>query len=334
MLLVFLYAVVHWFGWTDPWFVIKGQIPVDARLGDRDPRRPDGDRIVRLYCDDLRQSAVPAGMAQPADGGQLHAVRAGVRFYDGRCVLGLDRRGSGRVLWHLGGDLYRAGSYHRGFSMYRNKRIANKSTLRSAIGVRHTKIRQKSMGFMGGSFNTREFFHGRSEAALALIRLFFVVMVFLVPVVLLAASNALASSAGTRVCRAVHIGLMAERWYFFAEANIRRTCITSRLREDPGDGSGSSRLVFLCPKTWIGFDARGGAIVFDCATLRAAFIWFRPKKRDQRKGRPDDLPSPENGEGFPRSVRQTGCSGTHDLRSLRGAPSSDAALQVRSCDAR
>ena len=44
----------------------------------------------------------------------------------------------------------------RGFSMYRNGRIKHKSTLRSAIGVRHTNMRQKSMGFMGGSFNTRE----------------------------------------------------------------------------------------------------------------------------------------------------------------------------------
>lgn len=75
------------------------------------------------------------------------------------------------------------------------------------------------MGFMGGSFNTREFFHGRGEGALVSIRLFFVVMVFLIPVALLAASNAL-ESANLPVLAfiAQYIGLMAERWYFFAEA--------------------------------------------------------------------------------------------------------------------
>ena len=30
--LVFLYAVVHFFGLTQPWFVVKGQLPVDASL--------------------------------------------------------------------------------------------------------------------------------------------------------------------------------------------------------------------------------------------------------------------------------------------------------------
>jgi DMSO reductase anchor subunit len=32
MFLVLLYGLVHYLGWTSPWFVIKGQIPVDASL--------------------------------------------------------------------------------------------------------------------------------------------------------------------------------------------------------------------------------------------------------------------------------------------------------------
>lgn len=103
--------------------------------------------------------------------------------------------------------------------MYRNGRIKHKSTLRSAIGVRHNRIRQNTMGFMGGSFNTREFFHGVSDGTLALIKSFFVLSVFLVPVALLGASNALESAYLPMLAFAVqYVGLLAERWYFFAEA--------------------------------------------------------------------------------------------------------------------
>jgi DMSO reductase anchor subunit len=103
--------------------------------------------------------------------------------------------------------------------MMRNARIKHKSTLRSAIGVRHTEIRQRSMGFMGGSFNTREFFHGANDATLGLIRSFFLLSVFLVPVSLLGASNVLASAYLPMLAFLIqYVGLLAERWYFFAEA--------------------------------------------------------------------------------------------------------------------
>jgi DMSO reductase anchor subunit len=80
-------------------------------------------------------------------------------------------------------------------------------------------MRQKSMGFMGGSFNTREFFHGAGKGTLGFIKLFFVVMAFVAPVGLLAASNALESAYLPILAFGVqYAGLMAERWYFFAEA--------------------------------------------------------------------------------------------------------------------
>jgi DMSO reductase anchor subunit len=50
-------------------------------------------------------------------------------------------------------------------------------------------------------------------------RLFFVVMVFIVPVLLLGASNVMASASLPVVAFAAqYLGLMAERWYFFVEA--------------------------------------------------------------------------------------------------------------------
>ncbi len=46
----------------------------------------------------------------------------------------------------------------RAASLARNARLRPKSTLQTAIGIKHPRIVQTSQGFMGGSFNTREFF--------------------------------------------------------------------------------------------------------------------------------------------------------------------------------
>jgi DMSO reductase anchor subunit len=108
----------------------------------------------------------------------------------------------------------------RGASLYRNARIRPKSTLQSATGIRHPRIAQKAQGAMGGSFNTREFFHGRSTSFLRSVKWIFLVLVFPVPVVLLAIGLAHASAVllgGAFVLQ--YAGLLAERWFFFAQAN-------------------------------------------------------------------------------------------------------------------
>ena len=110
-------------------------------------------------------------------------------------------------------------SITRGTSLYRNARLKRKSTVQSAIGVRHTRVWQRSMGFMGGSFNTREFFHGKGPAALRMVRLGFLLLVFVVPVVLLGAAWLTGSTLLPLLAFAVqYTGLLLERWYFFAEA--------------------------------------------------------------------------------------------------------------------
>jgi len=104
-------------------------------------------------------------------------------------------------------------------SLYRNDHLKPKSTVQTAIGVRHQTVVQKAQGATGGSFNTREFFHGRSPATLRLVRLGFLVLVFPVPLLLLAAAY-LTGSATLPIIAfgAQFIGLLAERWYFFADA--------------------------------------------------------------------------------------------------------------------
>ena len=107
----------------------------------------------------------------------------------------------------------------RSASLYRNARIKHKSTAQSAIGVRHNAVVQKAQGFMGGSFNTREFFHGKSEGVLKAVRSVFILLVFVVPLGLLAAAWATASPVLPMFAFAVqYTGLLFERWYFFAEA--------------------------------------------------------------------------------------------------------------------
>lgn len=108
----------------------------------------------------------------------------------------------------------------RGASLLRNDRLRPKSTLQTAIGIKHPRIVQKSPGFMGGSFNTREFFHGKSRAALRWVKWVFLTTVFVLPTLLLAAGLWAASPAALPFAFAVqYLGLLIERWFFFAQAN-------------------------------------------------------------------------------------------------------------------
>nr|MBP6483657.1 dimethyl sulfoxide reductase anchor subunit [Rhodoferax sp.] len=74
----------------------------------------------------------------------------------------------------------------RAASLVRNARLKPKSSLQSALGIKHPRIVQKAMGFMGGSFNTREFFHGRTAQLLRSVKWAFLLLVFPVPLLLLA----------------------------------------------------------------------------------------------------------------------------------------------------
>lgn len=105
----------------------------------------------------------------------------------------------------------------RAASLRRNARLRLRSTLQTAIGIRHPRIVQRAQGFIGGSFNTQEFFHGRSDATLRGVLWFFVVAAFVVPAALLAAAPA-SPAVLAAACAVQLAGVLAERWYFFAQA--------------------------------------------------------------------------------------------------------------------
>lgn len=105
-------------------------------------------------------------------------------------------------------------------SLWRNARLKPHSSLQTAIGIKHPHIVQKAQGFMGGSFNTREFFHGRTAGMLRAVKWLFLAGAFVIPALLLAAG--LASSQPALLwlaCMVQYCGLIAERWFFFAQAN-------------------------------------------------------------------------------------------------------------------
>ncbi len=116
-----------------------------------------------------------------------------------------------------------AGLVSRSASLARNARLRPKSTLQSATGIRGARVEQQSRGFTAGAFNLREFFHGKTHETLMRIKWTFIVAAFVVPFCLVAFGGSVRSIGVSfaLLCAASAIqyaGLVAERWFFFAEA--------------------------------------------------------------------------------------------------------------------
>ena len=102
----------------------------------------------------------------------------------------------------------------------RNAALRHRSTLQSATGIASARLAQTSMGMSAGSFNTREFFHRASAAALLRIKGIAIVLGFALPSLLLAgvAVGALPDFACVAAMVVQAPGLIADRWLFFAQA--------------------------------------------------------------------------------------------------------------------
>jgi DMSO reductase anchor subunit len=219
MLLVFLYGLVHYLGWTRPLFTVADTLPVDLTL------------IIGAL-------ATLATFALFVCTGMIYAsIRFLQEWHSSLTIINFTLLGgaSGFMLaaafsafigvelvgfygtWAV--ILTATALFTRGASLLRNQRLRPKSSLQSAIGVRHTRIRQIAQGAMGGSFNTREFFHHRPDRVVRVARLAFLVLVFPAPVLLLGAAWGLSSgSLPILAFLTQYAGLLIERWYFFVEA--------------------------------------------------------------------------------------------------------------------
>ncbi|MCP5141836.1 MAG: dimethyl sulfoxide reductase anchor subunit [Gammaproteobacteria bacterium] len=219
LVLIALYGLIHWMEWTTPFFVIRDALPVDASL------------IVGVL-------AMLAVFALYIATGMIYAsIRFLQEWHSALTVInyGLLGIASGFTFaaafsaWIGNGLVGFYGTWAviitlaalvtRSASLIRNRRIKHKSTLQTAIGIRHTHIQQKAQGAMGGSFNTREYMHHQSPPFLHKVLVVFMVTVFTLPILLLAASYWLESPYLPAAAFVVqYLGLLAERWYFFADA--------------------------------------------------------------------------------------------------------------------
>jgi DMSO reductase anchor subunit len=99
----------------------------------------------------------------------------------------------------------------------RNASLRPKSTLSSATGI-PGNVRQVTMGIMGGSFNTREFFHGVSLSLMRQLRPTVLMLAFVLPLAMLIVLPLTPFTAA--LIALIHLlGMLAERWLFFAQAN-------------------------------------------------------------------------------------------------------------------
>ena len=217
--LIALYGMAHWMGFTKPLFTISNVLPVDLTL------------LIGL-------AATGATFLLFICTGMIYASIKFIREWaTPLTILNFTFMGgaSGFVLATLfslfeAPDLIKMYGYWaiiltfcalvlRTVSLWRNARGTPKSTIQSAIGVRHPKIVQKSTGAMGGSFNTKEFNSGSTPKRIRQAKWSFIILVFIVPLILMAIALSWHSAPLLALSFLVQMaGLIIERWTFFADA--------------------------------------------------------------------------------------------------------------------
>ena len=104
-------------------------------------------------------------------------------------------------------------------SLRHNAALRHRSSLQSATGIRTPHLVQKSMGMSAGAFNTREFFHGKTQALLKNVRWTFLLCGFVLPTLMALVAMLAGAALGWWLAVASQaVGLLAERWFFFAQA--------------------------------------------------------------------------------------------------------------------
>ena len=215
---VFLYAIAHFFGWNGTLGSSPGSL-TDATilLGFA------GSLLaLALYvCTGMIYACLPFLREWATPLTVINYTLLGLA--SGFALAAAATLASGPVLQYLAASALAftlIGFAGRVAALNRNARLRPKSTLQTAIGVKHPDIVQKSQGFIGSSFNTREFFHGRTSRLLRSVKWAFLVGAFVLPSVLLAAGLSGGPKAALVAAFSVqYLGLLAERWYFFAQAN-------------------------------------------------------------------------------------------------------------------
>ena len=125
----------------------------------------------------------------------------------------LDAAGPAAMVLTLAAAVARLASFRR------NAALKPRSSLQSATGIQARRLVQMSMGMSAGSFNTREFFHRLGAKAVARARWVAVLLGFVLPLLLALWGWQRSVPLLWLAALAVQaVGLLAERWVFFAQA--------------------------------------------------------------------------------------------------------------------
>ncbi len=217
--LVFIYAVMHYMHWDKAIFTTPTGVPINLSLV------IGGLGAIMAFtlflCTGmiyacikfLQEWASPLTVINYTLLGMASGFTLATTFAHAQAPALTDFYG----LWAIGITL--AACLTRTAALWRNAHIKYISSLQTAIGVRHSIVVQRAQGQMGGSFNTRDFFHHKTTAFLKSVKWIFLTLVFPLPIVLLWLG--MQDKSGVVLLTAFIIqyaGLIAERWFFFAQA--------------------------------------------------------------------------------------------------------------------
>ena len=220
MALVFLYGAAHWAGWKPVAATLPSGIAIDATL----VLGLLGTVLAFLLflCTAMIYACLPflREWHSPLTVLNYTLLGGSSGFTLATAFAACTDSGLGRFFATWAIILTVAAFVSRGASLLRNARLKPRSSPQTAIGIKHARIVQTSHGSTGGTFNTREFFHGRTRLFLRSIKWLFLVATFAAPIPLLAAAMPGPAPAIALLAFIIqYAGLLAERWYFFAEAN-------------------------------------------------------------------------------------------------------------------
>ena len=217
--LIALYGLAHWMGFTKPLFTISGVLPVDLTL--LIGLAATGATFLLFICTGMiyasirfiREWATPLTILNFTFMGGASGFVLATLFSLFKAPDLIEMFGYWSIILTFFALVLRAAS------LWRNAHGTPKSTIQSAIGVRHPKIIQKSTGAMGGSFNTKEFNSGSTPKRIRQAKWSFIALVFVLPLVLMAIALSWHSAPLLALSFLIQMaGLIIERWTFFADA--------------------------------------------------------------------------------------------------------------------
>jgi sulfite dehydrogenase (quinone) subunit SoeC len=133
-------------------------------------------------------------------------------------LAALWRPALGGWLVQLAAGILMIGAAARWAQWRRGRALSEAGRLQAALGVRHPRIVQTSDGMTTGSFGSREFFHGQSEARLRQVQAAALGLGLLLPLLLLPPARAGGWVLLALLWALQWLGGLADRWLFFAEA--------------------------------------------------------------------------------------------------------------------